>query len=299
MRAVWSFWSKPFFQRHKHWWISERHHLLSWVLSVETARVHYPDTLLVTDDAGARLLLDDAGLQFGEVDVCLNALSDADPNWWTLGKLHAYRKQRVPFVHIDNDVFLWNRLPSRLEEAGVFGQNPERFPKGGGWYRPEEWNEAIDRTGGWLPEEWRWYSAAGGNEAVCCGILGGRDVGFLNYYADLAIQVIESECNQAAWREIDRRGSNILAEQYLLSACLFYHAQQPSTSFADVLVRYLFKSNEVALASDEADALGYTHLIGPAKRHPDIAARLDQRVRELHSGLYERVNRAFANARPN
>jgi hypothetical protein len=58
MKAVWSFWSKPFAAHRHAMWPSEKHHLCSWVLSVETARQHYPDTWLVTDNAGARMLMD-------------------------------------------------------------------------------------------------------------------------------------------------------------------------------------------------------------------------------------------------
>jgi Family of unknown function (DUF6734) len=58
MKAVWSFWSKPFEAHRRFSWTSERYHLFAWVLSVETARRHYLDTWLITDDAGARLLVD-------------------------------------------------------------------------------------------------------------------------------------------------------------------------------------------------------------------------------------------------
>jgi hypothetical protein len=44
MRAVWSFWSKPFVLRGHEVWLSEQHHLFSWALSVMTARRHYRTT---------------------------------------------------------------------------------------------------------------------------------------------------------------------------------------------------------------------------------------------------------------
>jgi hypothetical protein len=88
---------------------------------------------LVTDDAGARMLVDGLGLQFTRVSTELNALAKHDPDWWNLGKIHAYHLQMEPFVHIDSDVFLWKRLPPRLEHADVFAQNPNMiFPRESG-----------------------------------------------------------------------------------------------------------------------------------------------------------------------
>ena len=119
MRSVWSFWTKPFSVERRTSWASELHHWIAWGLSVETARRHYPHTCLVTDDEGARILIDELQLPFTSVTVCLNRLRDADPEWWALGKLEAYRRQREPFVHVDTDVFLWNALPAHVAAAPV------------------------------------------------------------------------------------------------------------------------------------------------------------------------------------
>jgi hypothetical protein len=106
MNIVWSLWTRPLVAVGRIGWRSPRDHLLSWVLSVGLARRHYADTRLVTDDAGAALLVDALGLEFGEVSLSLNALDDQDPNWWALGKLYAYAEQQRPFLHVDSDVYL-------------------------------------------------------------------------------------------------------------------------------------------------------------------------------------------------
>src|SRR6187431_444771 len=67
LKAVWSFWSKPFRSHHHRVWTSEKEHLLAWVLSTQTARQHYGPTELHTDDAGARMLIDGIGLEFDRV----------------------------------------------------------------------------------------------------------------------------------------------------------------------------------------------------------------------------------------
>jgi hypothetical protein len=290
MRAVWSFWSKPFHGHHKRVWRSELHHLLAWVLSVERARRHYPRTVLVTDTEGARLLVDKLGLRFTTVMTTLAALDDVDPEWWVMGKLWAYRAQTEPFIHLDNDVFLWKRLPEALERAPVCAQNPEWFPsEDASWYRPATYDRAIRAVGGWAPEEWRWSTSRNFAEAVCCGLLGGAAVDFLAYYADLAIRMIEHPRNCTAWLSLGNRiGDNILFEQYLLAACLEFHSGRPGSPFSGVHAAYLFPSSDDAFDESAAVQAGYTHLIGGAKNDAKLMARLTARVKRDYPEQYAR-----------
>ncbi len=272
MRAVWSFWTKPFRQRCGSAWLSDYHAWLAWGLSVELARRHYPDTTLVTDDDGARLLVDQLKLPFGRISLELNTLRDHDPDWWALGKLYAYRLQTEPFVHIDADVFLWKRLPPELEVAPVFAQSPEAFDPDGDthWY-PLRPVERTFRDTGWLPAAWRWYSSgARPLIAANCGIVGGNRVDVLREFASEGIRTVESPANAAGWATWDDKGfCNVLVEQFLLNAV---------AEHADVRVAYLFPSDAAAYDPRAADAAGYTHLIGGAKRNPELMADLEARM---------------------
>lgn len=287
MRPVWSLWTKPLKGGRSNW-ASEFHHLLGWILSVETARKHYPQTALVTDDAGAEMLIEGIGLQFDDVSTALNDLISHDPNWWAFGKMYAYRCQEEPFVHIDNDVFLWNRLPERLELAGVFGQNLEYISFGRTYYRPEQLEYAIRSVNGWTPEEIDSYISCDGTfRATCCGIMGGNRLDFIRYYADLAIRMMEHPVNQAAWRSLnDGMMLNLIFEQYLLSACIEYHKDKHGSPYKDVRDEYLFEST--SHAQETAATVGYTHLIGPAKKNNIIAERLENRVKKDYPDYYDR-----------
>ena len=288
-RAVWSFWSRPFQVHHHQGWVSQKHHLLSWILSVETARQHYPETSLVTDEAGAAMLIDGLGLSFDYVSTQLDELHAADTDWWALGKLHAYRAQEEPFVHLDTDVFLWNRLPRQMEMAPVLAQNSEHFPFVGSWYRPEAVDVAVRATQGWLPSEWTWYVSQRRGEALCCGIFGGNDIGFINHYADSAIRFIKHPLNQTAWDLIGFKiGDNILFEQYFLSACIAYHAQHETSPFYGVYAHCLFGSDADAFDPEKAEAAGYTHLIGGAKGDRALAKNLEARVARDYPQEYRR-----------
>lgn len=280
MRAVWSFWSKPFREGRGSRWLSDYHARLAWGLSVERARRHYPDTQLVTDDDGAEILVDRLKLPFASVSLELNALRD--PDWWALGKLYAYRLQTGPFVHIDSDVFLWKPLPAELESAAVFAQSPETFDpdRDGHWY-PLRAVEDTFRDSGWLPDAWRRYSARHAPlVASCCGVIGGHRTDVLRDFAELGVRVVEAPENAAGWAAWGDKGyCNVLIEQFLLNAV---------AEAAAVRVAYLFASDAEAYDPSRAEALGYTHLIGGAKRNPELMADLEARMWADHPEIAER-----------
>jgi len=289
MRAVWSLWTKPMREGSRGSpWLSEKHHLLAWVLSVETARRHYPETSLVTDDDGARMLIDGLGLQFGHVSTDLNLLHAHDPDWWAFGKIYAYARQSEPFVHIDTDVILWQALPERLERADVFGQQPEHIHCGFSWYYPEKFESAIRSVDGWMPEELNTYAPIDGSQnAVCCAIFGGTRVDFIRHYAQAAMRLIEHPRNQPAWLRLgDRTAYSIIFEQYLLAACVAGHQHNPRSPYRDIRVEYLFQSYEDAAVN--ASRVGYTHLWCEGKRNPALLDRLEKRVQQAYPELYER-----------
>jgi Family of unknown function (DUF6734) len=270
-------------------WLEPRHHLLSWVLSVETARRHFRRTALVTDSAGAALLVDQLGLAFTEVSTALDSLADAEPDWWALGKLVAYQAQPEPFIHVDSDAYLWGPLPERLTTAPVLAQNIETFQQGASYYRPEVFESALAGRG-WLPPEWTRARRLGGESlaAVCCGILGGTDVEFLAHYAEQAISLVSRPENRSALGRLEDRASHvILIEQFLLWACLEYHSGNPSSRFPDARIEYLFASQSQAYQGVAVSP--YTHLIGPAKRNRLIMDRLEKRVSRQYPKLAARI----------
>ena len=291
MNVVWSFWPKPYKTQGGAAWASEKHHFLAWILTLETARRHYPRTCLYTDDAGARLLIDGLGLEFSEVSTALNALAESDPDWWVLGKIYTYGLQTEPFIHLDTDVFLWNPMPERLASAPVISQNPEYFGHDAFSYRPEAMEQALRATGaGWLPEEWYWYRSAGrAQRGDCCGVFGGNCVEFIRYYADVSRRVMEHPANQTAWSRLaDKRDHVLLVEQYLLAACVEYQKSFPTAPYLGVEMRYFFNSMEKAFDRQAAAQLGFTHLLGGAKKNEDTLARLERRVQHDYPEQYKR-----------
>ena len=300
MRAVWSFWTKPFEAHDHRRWLSRRQYLLSWILSFGSISKHYPQTALFTDDDGARLLIDQLQLPFVEVSTELNKLAHHDPGFWTMGKLYTYRVQKEPFIHFDNDLFLFKPLPEELASAPVLAQNPEPECI----YKPESLEASLSEAGSvWLPAEWVWYRVAGSRTGGdCAGIFGGNRVDFIKHFSEQAIKLVEHPDNQRGWESLEKFVPMIWVEQYLLPACIDYHRQQASSPFHDIEIRYLFDSMTHAFQSDRAEQLGFTHCLGDAKLNKELAARIEARVKRDYPEHYERcldeTPKAFANSSP-
>ena len=295
MRAVWSFWSRPYQFRLGRNWFSEFHHLLAWGVSLQSARRHYPETVLITDTPGKKMLVDELGLPFTDVSTELDVLRDADPAWWALGKLVAYTLQDRPFVHIDTDVFLWQPLAAQLCQAPVFVQCPEYYPRHERRSAPIE--DSFEAAQLPLPAEWQW--AASRDDAYIreenCGILGGSRPDFIRHYAQTALDLILRPEYAAVWRHVDK--CNMVMEQFFLAACADYHRFHPTSPYRGVHIRYVFPSwGEAANPASSARA-GFTHLLGEAKSSALVAGRLEERVRRENPDFLRRcqdVSRSYS-----
>jgi hypothetical protein len=296
MRAVWSFWSKPFCTYYSHVWAKPLHHLLAWGLSFDAAARHYLETMLVTDRIGKRLLIDQLGLPFTHVSTDLEALHHVDSGWWALGKLLACSLQDRPFVHLDNDVFLWKALPRDLLQSPVIAQCPYSFNRNHPHFRPQEIELAFAQEGLTLPAEWIWartnrndFAAANG------GVLGGSGVDFLRYYAQSALELVLKPENGPAWSHIaNKQWPYVLLEEFFLLACVEYHNSQADSPYRGVKMSYVFPSWEHAYDPNRALRVGYTHLMGAAKSHPAVGLRIEERVRRQDPAYYRRCEQVLA-----
>lgn len=293
MRAVWSFWSRPYYAGYSRWY-TDWHHWLGWGLSLHTVSQFYPDTSLVTDDAGARILIDRLQLPFVHVSTLLNKIRNDDADWWSLGKLEAYRHQDEPFAHVDADLFLWKRLAREVELADVFAQNPEPITLGASLYTPEELESVIGA--GWLPSEWSWYRRQPKLESQCCGVLGGNRLDFIKHYANTALRIIRNPRNRSAMKRLREKSRHmLLIEQFVLTACVEYHRTQRSR-FGEIEMRHVFATVDEALNPQASIRAGFTHLAGPAKRNPRVARHLEHRVRKEIPEFYERCTNILTQA---
>lgn len=245
MKLVYSHWSSP-----RSMTVDLR---ITFCLSVLVASRRYPRIELITDSTGARLV-ERLQLPFTGVRTDLDHL-DVSPLAWASGKLMAYSLQEEPFIHLDQDVFLFRRLPERLHMAPILAQSPE--PRG--MYDVALAHAPLDLVRGMtLPsDDWGAYNA---------GILGGTDVGFLHDYARRALDAIRTVCT---FHPV----TMTMYEQAFLARA----------------ARDAGKRVEVLMQDDsEAESLGYTHLMN-AKQRVECMSRVRRRLEREDPDLFSRA----------
>lgn len=291
MQAVHSFWSKPMLQAgdQKCGWYDEEAHWCSWVLSFMLAREHFPETVLVTDALGKRILVDALELPYSSVDVSLDSLADYDHRLWVLGKIRAYARVSLldrPFIHLDGDVFLWKKPPQSFLETELFCQSPEEVDEdeieGKGWgYYPKKL--AANLSSG-LPPQW----GKDISQVGCVGVVGaGSITGHTYFYALNAIVFDLVNKNKKEFDRIFASGDYkyipMLLEQYMLGVVAkMFH----------VKMNFLFPNSEgVGSPYDhlETAKLGYTHSLAGSKKNQQLSEAVKAIVRKRYPRYYTSV----------
>lgn len=267
MKAVYSFWSRPFrmLGDKMHGAIPNRYSSLAWILSVNLAARHFNEIELYTDQFGLEFLkpLD---LPFTKTNVVLDDISPdiLAVNCWAFGKIVTYADQSEPFVHIDYDAFLSKPLP---EVPDLVVQGPEW----GDIY--EKWETGIVDMGFNSP-----YIGMTKN-AFNAGVLGGNDISLIRDYANEAIDMVEfvsrNRIKFDSRNYMQRYYFSCFFEQYLI-------AQFASSRGSDVL--YLGDTEE------RAKEHGYTHLWG-GKHNVHIQKQVEEKVKRDFPAAYKNLDK--------
>jgi hypothetical protein len=233
-----------------------------------TARQHYP-VHLITDSKGKEILIDALELPYQRVSTALDELSELHSDYWAFGKLYAYQCQTEPFLSVDADVYLWDRLLPYIENADLICQEHEYFDgvRGLVWLYPE----AMRHTRGFALPDW-----VGKVEYACnAGVFGGKNVAF---FAELW-EAAESFLQQNHLKMQDpfpRELMNIFCEQYF-AACLaaakdlkFMTIRSDYENWGQVFARFR-----------------YTHLIHQGKKQ--FGQQVETKVKQTYPEYYARI----------
>ncbi|MDE6551910.1 MAG: hypothetical protein K2K98_02955 [Muribaculaceae bacterium] len=108
-------------------WVSPCYHLMGLTLSCLTLKKQLGYLYLYCNRRARELLIDVLELPYDEVHESMNDLRLHYPQLRVLSKIHTYAQQKEPFLHIEGDVFLFERFPERITSGSVVAQNIERL----------------------------------------------------------------------------------------------------------------------------------------------------------------------------
>jgi hypothetical protein len=293
MKIIHSFWSLPmtngrqgtFNNRLDGGWLRPESHLLSWAYSCLQLRKVYGEVELVTDKRGKALLVEAMQLPYTRVDTSLEDIRHCDPDLWAMGKLHVFKLQKRPFLHVDGDVFIWERFPQRIEDASLVAQNEEcNFS-----FYKQVLSQLIELDCYIPPSVRENYEAGGDINAYNAGIIGGHQLSFFKDYVHEAILFVER--NKGKLQLLPAGQLNAFYEQHLyyclakqqgLTVEYYTHTKDKT------VVNRQFKGLHEFNGAPETGS--YIHLFGEdAKKNTAICDELARRMQKYYPSYYERA----------
>lgn len=260
-------------------------------LSVLSCLKSYGNINLITTPNGKQFLGD---LPYTSIEIFehphftnISTTGDLSPynNVWSLSKLIAYKQisqKREPFLHIDYDVFLFKKLPDNITNGEIICQHLENHNIINHVYFLPIFEELCKNKQFYDPNL---------NCALNCGIFGGHNFDFINFYVDSAISLLLEPSNQEYWKnghllvnknfkgfENWKWQSGIL-EQLWLSQCVNHLKIKPSLLFE--LSEYDSLEHFSSLTQDISKELGYTHLISNSKEDPRIMSAVRRKISQI------------------
>lgn len=266
MKIIQSFWSgNNDCLKDGYGWLSPIYHYASWILSCNQLRKYYDDVILVTDRAGYDVLIDNLHLPYTNVIVCLDELSKYSSNLWALAKIKAYNALDEPFIHVDGDVFAWDKFDGCLGEHDLIVQNIETTTD---YYRMM-WNE-IRPSINVLPKAMEDYDQNVSHKAYNMGIFGGNDILFIKDYCKQALEFVDLNLEQV--NKLQGINFNIFFEQVLLHELATRNDKDVATYIKEDIGDNEYQG--FADFDNVPEDRKYLHLLGFYKKIPTVCNKM-------------------------
>jgi len=258
-------------------WASPEYHLMSWTLSCLQLHKLYGSVELFANDKAIDLLINKLQLPYSKVHDALNRLALPHNALWALSKIYTYSLQSEPFLHVDGDVFLFNRFEGAFLNQPLIAQNIEVATD----YYTSTQGDLMRYFTFFPPCVKRDFESGIPIHAINAGILGGNNITFLNEYANTAIEYINKNIQNLPYINADR--FNVFYEQHLFYA-LAQEKGIPIKVFSeDIVDDSGYKYLGMLFDRD------YLHLLGPFKRDEYTCIKMAAKLRELYPEYYYRI----------
>ncbi|WP_074405561.1 DUF6734 family protein [Aquimarina megaterium] len=199
-----------------------------------------------------------------------------DKELWSASKIKAIQLQTKPFVHLDTDVFIKNKIDFNFDKVLL-----ER--KEGGYmihYKKqiEFFNQFTDNLPFWNKDLGHSFS---------CGVLGFKDLSLRNRFIQAYFELEDIYIKvKHQFSPLKKKGYEpvILIEQYTLACMLDYENIKPSL---------LLSGRGIKEHSKQAEEIGYSHLFGVTKYKKNIIQEIEYRLFKIFPYWYDQVKTAL------
>jgi len=249
--------------------------LFATALAVHLASTHFKEVVMVSSKWGNKMFKS-IGLPVTTFSDEIEKAKHVSRWFWAYGKLLAYVSQDKPFVHMDNDVFLWEPLPGRILRAELCFQSKEPFELDGYKYYQmlkKVWADAPVKP-------WQIKENEVNDFAYNCGICGGNNLDFFREWIDCSRKYIFAPQNQNVFFSKHPHAltqQNLFHEQYFAASLIKMHNLRDKVQVIHPDVTYI------------PHVLKYTHLWGPVKRDLGKMRLVIMQLQKHNKELYKRI----------
>lgn len=284
---VQSYWTKPLFNsmdtachRIDGGWDNSFIALCAYAYSGLSISKYYPNIVLYTDDFGAKLFGDVLSIPYNKIYCIFNNL-DFHPNLWALSKVYTYSLQTSPFIHIDNDIFLWSKLPNNIEEASLCCQNKEIITS--------DYIKALKI----MNEDFKTipsiFNINKDQNSINAGILGGNNINFIHEYSNFILSLYKQNKRFFEYREKESGFYNIILEQLAFAKLASENNEK---------ITYLIEGsdfnemvNQVMDIFTVPVTTKYIHLLGNLKKYTSLSQFICNCLRYEYPDQYEKIKK--------
>ena len=191
------------------------------------------------DNSSKKILIDILQLPYDNVICNLDKLNTYHSQLWALPKIYAYSQQKSPFLHVDGDVFVWQKFDENLLTSNLIAQNVEAATI---YY--DTIMKSLESSLIYFPNEII-VERKQRNPILAynAGIFGGKDINFFREYTKKAFEFVDK--NNMNLSKIDVTNFNIFFEQYL-----FYCLAKSKKKIVNVLIPEIIGDNQYKAFGD-------------------------------------------------
>ena len=289
MKVVQTFWTAgKDLTSHHFAWLTPMHHIMSWALSCLKLKEQYDDLHLYTDQQGYDLLINYLQLPYKSVHICFDNFNRYGAHNWALAKMYTYAAQEGAFIHVDGDVFIWQKFDEAFEKAHLIAQN---FEVGTDYYK--NMLLTIKKHLRFVPDRLAMEWENGTVYSYNAGILGGNDPGFFKNYYATAIKLIEG------YQPSVEEGLAAVNINFLFEQLLFYALAKEQ----DIEVTCYFRQPFNDKGYTKEDMMDFTavpcrmqylHLIGEYKRDSATCELLGRTLMKEYPHFFFKILTLFS-----
>ena len=265
MNIIMSLWTKPCTGGKAHGYSTVENMINSIILSANVVRQHYENIIFYTDNLGYQWIephLDK--LPFKKIEVVMDDINWLEDMYWSLGKMYIYSLQKEPFIHIDNDVFIWEKFTPELLSGDFLFQEIENFHNSI-W---DFYNKGLKIYGLAIPKEIEVLGAA-----FNCGVFGcltPSALDIIQEYYNIGYKFVKKtkvipDIEKEAISE--RALASVIIEQVFIYSLVISKNKTFNTIRYDDHYGYKIK---------------YTHQIGSTKRNEIVEQKIRERIHFNH-----------------